>query len=357
MDFIVAFQDNDIFSQAILGNTVFGYSTAAISFIILIAFLYLLKLLLVSQFRASAKRSKTLLDDTIIKILNTILKLPFYTFVSAYIVLLFLNVDEVAMKIIESILIIWVLIQVILIIQILIDFYIQEFVAEDEEESTEKAVSTISTLIKLAVWIIGVLLIISNLGFDITSLVAGLGIGGIAIAFALQNILSDLFSSFAIYFDKPFIVGDFVIVDDILGTIEKVGIKTTRIRSLDGEQIIVSNKELTSSEIRNYRRMTERRVVFNVGIVYETQAERLREIPGVIKKIIESQKHTRFYRSHLIEYEDSALVFETAYFITTGDYLIYRDTHQEILLTVKEQLEKLNIEFAYPTQFVYKKDV
>jgi small-conductance mechanosensitive channel len=195
--------------------------------------------------------------------------------------------------------------------------------------------------------------VLENLNFDVSALVASLGVGGIAVALAAQNILGDLFASLSILFDKPFVVGDFIIVDDLPGTVEKVGLKTTRVRSLFGEQLVFSNNDLLSSRIKNYKRMEERRVVFPLGVTYQTGAEQLELIPGIIKKTIEKQEKVRFDRSHFKGYGDFALLFETVYWVTEPDYNLYMDIQQKINLELFHLFEEQGIEFAYPTQTIH----
>jgi small-conductance mechanosensitive channel len=204
-------------------------------------------------------------------------------------------------------------------------------------------------------WLIGGLLILSNLGVNITSLIAGLGIGGVAVALALQNVLGDLFSSFAIYFDKPFEVGDFIQVGQDSGTVKKVGIKTTRLQSLQGEEIIISNQELTTSRINNFRRIKSRNVIFSVGVLYETPQEKLEKIPDIFKSIIENIEQATFNRAHLRSFDDSAITFEFSYFVNDDDFVLYLDKQQEVLLALNKVFTQEKIEFAYPTQTLFVK--
>jgi small-conductance mechanosensitive channel len=206
---------------------------------------------------------------------------------------------------------------------------------------------------RLALWSALVLLGLQNLGVNVTALVAGLGIGGIAVALAVQNILGDLLSSVAIVLDRPFELGDFVIIDDMLGTVEHIGLKTTRIRSLFGEQIVVGNSQLLESRIRNYKRMAERRIVFSLGVTYETPHGLVVRIPGIIREIIEARDGVRFDRAHFQKYGDFALVFEAVYYVLSPDYNRYMDTHQAINLDVLERFQQEGIEFAYPTQTLH----
>ena len=206
---------------------------------------------------------------------------------------------------------------------------------------------------RLILWVIVLLLVLDNLGVNITGLVAGLGIGGIAVALALQNILGDLFASLSIVLDKPFVIGDFVVVDTLSGTVEHIGLKTTRIRSLSGEQLIFSNNDLLKSRIRNYKRMSERRIVFSFGVVYQTPLEKLKAVKEIVGDIIEKVENARFDRVHFKEYGDSALNFEVVYFVSTPDFNIYMDVQEVINLEIFRRFQEEGIEFAYPTSTVY----
>jgi small-conductance mechanosensitive channel len=187
----------------------------------------------------------------------------------------------------------------------------------------------------------------------VTALMAGLGVGGIAVALAIQSVLGDLFASLSIALDKPFVIGDFVIVGDFMGTVERVGLKTTRIRSLSGEQLVFSNSDLLSSRIRNYKRMEERRVPFVVGVTYQTPAAELEAIPGVVRDIIESTDSTRFDRAHFKGFGDSAYLFEFVYYVLSADYAVFMDIQQAINLGIVRQFAERGIEIAYPTRTLH----
>lgn len=206
---------------------------------------------------------------------------------------------------------------------------------------------------QIVIWSIVLLLLLENLGVNITALVAGLGVGGIAVALALQTILGDLFASLSIVLDKPFVVGDFLIIGELMGSVEHVGLKTTRLRSLSGEQLVFSNSDLLNSRIRNFGRMFERRVPFNIGVTYQTSREQLVKIPSIIQEAIELQDKTRFDRSHFKEYGDSALIFESVYFVLGPDYNEFMDIQQAVNLHIYMRFEEEGIEFAYPTQTLY----
>jgi small-conductance mechanosensitive channel len=197
------------------------------------------------------------------------------------------------------------------------------------------------------------LLALDNLGVDVTALVAGLGIGGIAVALAVQNMLGDLFAALSITLDQPFVVGDFLILDDFLGTVEYIGIKSTRLRSLSGEQIIMPNSDLISSRVRNYGRMYERRVVFTVRVNYGTPYALVEEIPSIIRAAIERQPGTRFDRSHLASLGLHSLEYESVYYVLTGDYNKYMDTQQAINLEILREFARRGIEIALPTQKLF----
>ena len=203
------------------------------------------------------------------------------------------------------------------------------------------------------VWGIVFLLILSAFHVEITPLIAGLGVGGIAVAFALQQILSDVFCSVAIVLDRPFEVGDFIVVGDYLGAVEHIGIKTTRLRSLGGEQIVMSNSDLLGSRIRNFKRMEERRVVFGFGVLYSTDAGQLERIPPLVQQIILDQKDTRFDRAHFQAFGDSAVQFEVVYYVLTADYNRYMNIQQAINLELLRRFRELGVEMAYPSRTLY----
>ncbi|MDK2972223.1 MAG: hypothetical protein PWP23_1978 [Candidatus Sumerlaeota bacterium] len=221
------------------------------------------------------------------------------------------------------------------------------------DESARNAMGVLRFLALVTLWSLVALVILANLGVEIAPVIAGLGIGGIAIAFALQKILGDIFCSIAIVLDRPFEVGDFIIIGEELGSIERIGIKTTRIRSLGGEQIIVSNADLLDSRIRNYRRMQERRVVFPFGVLYQTPLEKLQKIPTIVKEIIEGIEKTRFDRAHFKRFADSALEFEVVYYVLDKDYNVYMDIQQEINLELFRRLKEEGVDFAYPTRTLF----
>jgi len=213
--------------------------------------------------------------------------------------------------------------------------------------------SALGFLGRMAIWTAAVLLAAANLGINVTALVAGFGIGGVAVALAAQNILGDLFASASIVLDKPFVLGDFIVVDDKMGTIEYIGLKTTRLRSLSGEQLIFSNTDLLKSRIHNYKRMRERRVLFTLGAAYDTPHEKLAAVPDMLREIIESQRPVRFDRAHFARYGDSSLVFEVVYYVLAPDYNAFMDVQQAVNLAIHRRFAEEKIEFAFPTRTVH----
>lgn len=223
--------------------------------------------------------------------------------------------------------------------------------AADPDRVTSSA--AIAFLLRVALWAVVALMILDNLGVNITTLVASLGIGGIAIALAVQSILGDLFASLSIVLDKPFVVGDFIIVDTMLGTVERIGLKTTRVRSLGGEQIVFSNADLLKSRIQNLRRMEARRVVFRFDLTYETPEPALRLLPGLIEEIVAAQPQVRFDRAHLASLAAPGYTFETVYYVDSADYRVFMDTQQEVYLRIVAMLEEQGVRLALPAQAVH----
>lgn len=237
----------------------------------------------------------------------------------------------------------------------ILDFFLRRY-HRRRAETDPAAVTTIRAFrfgAVFGVWCIAALVALDNLGVDVTTLITGLGIGGVAIALATQNILGDLFASLSIVLDKPFVVGDFIRTGDDLGMVEQIGLKTTRVRSLSGELLVFSNSDLLQSRIRNYKRMEERRILFRIGVVYQTTPSQLRRIPPMVREIIERQPSTRFDRAHFAAFGDSSYDFELVYYVASPDYNVYMDTQQAINLAIVDAFAAGKIELAYPTRTLY----
>ena len=341
----------------IWGNSSGKYLLAFAVFVSAIIILKIFRTVILRKLEKAAKKTKTDMDDVLIRIVEDI-NPPFYLFVSFYAALKFLAVPEMAGKIIDGLFVLAIVFQAARALQSFINFWAEKTIKnkpEDEQIKSGAAIKSIASALKIMIWAFALLIILSNWGFNITSLIAGLGIGGIAVAFALQNILSDVFSSFSIFFDKPFQVGDFIIVGSDMGTVEKIGLKSTRLRTLQGQELVISNKELTETRVNNYKKMEKRRIVFGFGTLYETPAEKLKKIPNMIKDIIDKEELAEADRVHFKEFGDFSLNFEAVYYVLTPDYNDYMNTQQSINLAIMEAFEKEGIEFAYPTQTVFVK--
>ncbi len=336
------------------GNTIAEYIFAVFVFAVLLAVFAVFNKFILAKLEKLAQKTKTDLDETFILIIRK-LRPPFYAFLAFYLSLWFIEVQAQVWRILTIILVVWVVYQIVVASGILVDYAVKKYSKKEKTEGSKGAINLIGKIAKGVLWVIAALFVLSNLGVNVTSVMAGLGIGGIAVALALQNILSDLFSSFAIYFDKPFVPGDFIIVGSDMGVVEHIGIKTTRLRALQGEEIVISNQELTNARIHNFKKMKERRVTFSFGVLYETPNEKLEKIPGLIKEIIDSINLTRFDRAHFHRFADSSLDFEVVYYTESPDFNAYMDVQQEIHLRIKSALEREGVSMAYPTRTVYLK--
>ena len=265
-----------------------------------------------------------------------------------------LSLPQVINKAVEYVGIILLTIAAIRFINAILDYWFE--ILQKKKDTTAIQIQGLKGLFsvaKVAVWLIGILIAVQNMGYNVSTAIAGFGLTGIAVVFAAQSILSDLFSYFSILFDKPFEPGDFIIIGDMSGTIQHIGVKTTRLTSLTGEQLIISNADLTSSRIKNFKRMIRRRVSFRLGFVYDLNAEQLKEIPGLIENIITKVPNVTFHRAHFVEYNAYSLDFEIVYYVNTNDYLDYMDAHQTINLEMKRVFDNKGYSFAFPTQTVY----
>jgi len=344
--------NSDILTEVYFGNSVETYVVAFGTFIVFWVVLRFLQLVILKKLSKLSLKTETEIDDVFIKIFKSI-RPKFYTFLSFYLALLFVSLDSSIRKWLGIILLVFVVFQVIKSIQVLIDFVIDKKIDDNDKES-ESAFRFLSNLLKWTLWIVGLILILSNLGVNVNSLIAGFGIGGIAIAMAVQGILGDVFSALSIYFDKPFRVGDTIKIGDDVGTVEKIGIKTTRLRSLqNNEELVVSNRELTSSRIQNFREIKERRVALRFGVLYNTPNEKMKTIPSIVEKIVNGAEKARFDRAHFTSFNASSLDFEVIYFIESSDYTEFLNAQQKINLELKETFEKEKIGMAYPTQTIY----
>ena len=329
---------------------IIALGTAAILFLVL----HLVQRIATARLRSFAARTRTELDDLFVAVLartRSVVLLVLSLVAGAKI----LVVPHSLPASVHTILVLTLVVQGGFWAGGLIFFWLRASRAR-RAASDPAAVTMLSALefvIRLVLWSLVLLIALDNLGVNITTLVAGLGVGGVAVALALQNVLGDLFASMSIVLDQPFVLGDFIIVDAYMGTVERIGLKSTRVRSLSGEQLIFSNADLLKSRIRNYKRMEERRIVFSFGVTYRTRAEDLAAIGGMVKEIVTSLENTRFDRAHFKDFGDSSLDFEVVYYVTKPDYNLYMDIQQAINLRLFTLFAEKGIEFAYPTRTLY----
>lgn len=335
-------------------NTVRAWLAATIALLVVGLALLLIRRLLVQRLGRVAEHTATSADDMVVDLIRRT-RLFFILTAALAAASLFVELPTRARDIGRVLGTIALFVQLAIWGNGLISFWLKNY-AEEKAESDLASRTTIAAFGFVArgfLWVMLVLVALNRLGFDVTALITGLGVGGIAIALAVQNILGDLFAALAIVLDKPFVVGDTIIVDTLVGTVEHIGLKTTRLRSLSGEQVIVSNADLLKSRIRNMKRMQERRVMFSLGVSYDTPPDVMERIPGMIREAIEAQSPVRFDRSHFTAYGDSALTIETVYYLLTADYATYMMVHQAVNLTILRRFAAERIEFAYPTRTLF----
>jgi small-conductance mechanosensitive channel len=338
----------------LLGNSITGWLTALGVAVAVNVAVGVVKWAVIARLSKLAGRTETSIDDAVIAIARAT-RQGLVLFVSLYIGTQYLTLPDKTASVLKIAATIAAFVQLGLWGNAAFKFWMGRYRerAVKADISAATSLGALSFVGQVVLWSVVLLVGLDNLGIDVTALVAGLGVGGIAVALAVQNILGDLFASLSIVIDKPFVVGDFIIVDDYMGTVEYVGLKTTRIRSLGGEQIVFSNSDLLQARVRNYKRMYERRIVFTFGVLYQTTPEQLEKAAKLVKEIIEQQTLTRFDRAHFFRFGDSSLDFEVVYWMTDPDYNKYMDTQQAICLQMIRAFAKEGIGFAYPTRTLY----
>jgi small-conductance mechanosensitive channel len=329
-------------------NNSFGeYGIALGTLVGLVLVFVLSRRLFVSNFGKWAAKTPSDFDDFLVNLLSTV-GAPIFIITALYISTLPLELHPRLRAVIFNAFVIAWTVQAVWMTQRIIRYGIGRACrrAHPEDPFAETLAANITNILRWALWALAAVFILDNLGINISTLLAGLGIGGIAVAIASQAILADLFSALSIFVDKPFAVGDFIVVENFMGTVEYIGLKTTRLRSLDGEQLVLANSDLTKSRIRNYKRMQMRRVVFKVGVIYETPTEKLRKIPQIVKNIFSTLKDVRLDRVHFLNFGDFSLLYEVVYYVLSADYNLYMDKQQEINLALKDVFEQEEIEWA-----------
>src|SRR6056297_1842143 len=348
--------ENGILQYVILNNTTYSYLFSSLIIVLGFLIIKIVQYLFFERLQKMIKKLSFSFGDFFYKTLNKRI-LPMTYLALIFIAITRLNLITPIERIIDIFFILFVVLYVTLLIQDIIIYTMKKYWEKKQSSQAQDTVFIASVfIVRLTTWLIAILFILDNLNIEIRGLITGLGIGGIAIAFAAQTILADIFSYFTIFLDRPFDIGDFIIVGDYMGTVEHIGIKTTRIRSLSGEQLVFSNNDLTNSRINNYKRMQHRRINFKFGVVYETDVQKLEKIPEFVKEIIKSVQKTTFDRAHFASYGDYSLIYQVIYYVEDSDYKVYMDIQESINLKLKEKFKEEGIEFAYPTQSVHVYD-
>lgn len=333
----------------LLGNSYGDYLIFIGVFLVLTLAVKLTRKALLALSLKIAKHSESKLPDFIIAKLKKLL-VPLEYFGVFYFAVNMLELNKYVVKTLDVVGLLVVVFYAVRFLIAIVDFAIEMKLAKNESSSRATVIRSIIPAVNISIWGIGIVFVLSNLGFNISALVTGLGIGGIAVALAAQSLLGDLFSYVSILADKPFEINDLLIIDGFAGRVSHIGIKTTRLTSVTGEELIFSNSDLTKSRIKNYQKTLTRRGEINIGVTYETSREKLEIIPKIIKDIVESKENTRLDRSHFVSYGDFSLNFQTVFWVDNDDYITFMNTQQEILLDIFKAFDEQGIEFAYPTQ-------
>jgi small-conductance mechanosensitive channel len=338
-------------------NTLYDYLIALAVFVGVLILLKIFQAVILSKLKKLALKTKTDFDDAFIDVFKTI-KPPFYFFVALYIGIKQLVLPEIFGKVIFILFLLVIVYEAVRALTKLVDYFANKYLthmenSEKGEQQSKAMVKALVLMAKIVLWAIALILILGNLGIDVTSLIAGLGIGGIAIALALQGILSDIFSSFSIYIDKPFQIGDFIMVGTDGGTVEHIGLKSTRVRTLQGEELVISNKELTTTRVQNFKKLEKRRIAAVLGVTYGTPASKLKKIPTLVKKALKEMKIAQFDRCYFESFGDFSLNYEIIYFVKSSEMTDTVKVKNDFNINIYKLFEEEGIEFAYPTQTVH----
>jgi small-conductance mechanosensitive channel len=346
----------EILNYSFYGNTVEQILIALLVFLVLILVFTRVASRFITRIERFAKKSNNLLDNQIVKILeNTHGFLPYL--LALYIGLEFVRFEPQVRTIIDNVFFVALAYYILRLLQIILGYIVEQvFLGKKKDAEANETMRGVTALIlNIVLWGVGILIILSNLGINVNSLIASLGIGSIAVALAMQNILTDLFSSFMIYFDKPFEVGDYIVVGEDSGTVQKIGLKTTRITALKGNELVIPNSTLTNGRIHNFKKMKKRRVTFGFGVVYATKSAQLKKINKIIEKIFSKEDQAELFTCVFKEFGDFALQYEVIYYATTPDYKTHLEVQQSINFAIKSELEKAKISMAFPTQTIHLK--
>jgi len=342
----------DILDNVYFNNAVSDYLIFITLVLAGFAFVFIVKKILLSR----SEKDTHLTTDNTIRLAIAKYLLPVLYLITLRLSSLIIITGSTVNKIINIILLALITYFAALFIITVSVFFISKYWEKKNKSINAAASKFLGGAVKIIVWAAAVFLFLENAGIKITAIVAGLGIGGIAVAFAAQTILEDVFGYFSILFDKPFETGDYIKTGSYSGDVEHIGVKTTRIRSINGEQIIVSNKLLINDYLQNFKTLEKRRVIFNLALSYDNTYEKLKAIPPLIKDVIKRANNTEFERAHLSEFSDAGIIYEIVYFVKSENYNVYMDIKQEINFKIKEEFEKKEIKFAAPVMLSYFKD-
>ncbi|GAB3436352.1 mechanosensitive ion channel family protein [Massilia solisilvae] len=333
------------------GNSIERWSAALLAGAVTMTVLYALRYYMLCRLRKLAGRTESRLDDLVVAVLASTHAFAILA-VSVYIGAQFLAVRAHPALILTRIAITALLLQAAVWGDVGLRAWRDRYRNGAPGDGGRRASSAVLCFVlRLALWVVAFLMVLDNLGFNITTLVASLGIGGVAVALAVQNILGDLFASLSIMLDKPFELGDFIIVGDVLGWVEHIGLKTTRVRGLGGEEVVFSNGDLLKSRIHNHKRLERRRVAFTVRVAYGTPEEKLRAVPAIIRDIVGAHP-VDFEHCHFMSYGEWSLNYEVVYVFRSPDWFAHLDTQQEIFLALYRRFEQEHIQFAHPMSIV-----
>ena len=342
----------ELLSTEFFGNSVQSYLLAIITAVGVYVIFRFFIFLIIKGLEKAAKKTKTDLDDAVIQLLSKRRWLVFWLVLISTIQYT-LDVSEKTASILSGLFNVFLVLLGIRIINFWIQFGAKKFLHSKADDTEKISIEFLTSVVRIVVWLLGALFLLSSFGYNISSLIAGLGIGGVAVALAVQDVLGDLLSCLSIYIDKPFKVGDTIQVGTQIGTVKKIGLKTTRVTSLQGEEIVFSNHSLTSGEINNFGKLKKRRVVTSLGVTYETPVKKMEQIPAWLEVIIDKVEDVTFDRAHFSAFGDFSKNFELVYFVESKDYVTYMDRLQEINLEIHKKFDKEKVEFAFPSQTIY----
>ena len=344
-----------LLNTSLLGNAASEWALALMVASGVWGALFFARGLLRRRFSAIAERTQTPIDDAVVRVLSHT-RWFFLLAISVYAAVPFVELADRVSEWVERGVLLCAALQVGAWASASIRIGIEIWMASRPESAAGQS-TTVATAIRFAfnaiVWGFVFVFALSNVGIEVSALLAGLGVGGIAVALALQNVLGDLFASVSIYLDRPFDIGDFIVLDDLKGTVEKVGLQSSRIRSLTGEEIIIPNRSLIDQRIKNMRRLPERRSIVKIGVTYDTAAGKLGRVPQLVAESVARAAPLKLERCHFVAYGDFSLVFEFAITIDTGDYVKFLDAQHALYLELHRVFESNEIEFAFPTQTLH----